>query len=164
MNGMQEELRAIVSDALEAFHRCESYLIENDLSERCICARFAMHLTNALQNSEYRDYVVDVEYNRGANGKEYGVKKIDGHPITVDLIVHKRGYDAHVGFVNLICMEMKKSTDRRGCEDDITRLRKMCSFDYAFCYPIGFMLLVNMERKCLEIKETILCGAAEAGL
>lgn len=158
MNNQQEQLKNIVCKSLDAFNSTESYLIENDLSERCICSRFAMHLTNALRDSEYRDYVVDVEYNRGANGKEYGVKKIDGHPITVDLIVHKRGYDNRAGFINLICMEMKKSTDRRGCNDDITRLRKMCSLNYAFYYPIGFMLLVNMKNKRIEIKETIIFG------
>ena len=158
MNHQQEQLKNIVCKSLDTFNSTESYLIENDLSERCICSRLAMHLTNALQDSEYRDYVVDVEYNRGANGKEYGVKKMDGHPITVDLIVHKRGYDHHAGFINLICIEMKKSTDRRGCDDDITRLRKMCSLHYAFYYPIGFMLLVNMENKCIEIKETIILG------
>lgn len=158
MNNQQEQLKSIVCKSLDTFNRTESYLIENDLSERCICTRFAMHLTNALRDSEYGDYVVDVEYNRGANGKEYGVKKIDGSSITVDLIVHKRGYDNQAGFINLICVEMKKSTDRRGCDDDISRLRKMCGFDYAFCYPIGFMLLINMENKRIEIKETIIYG------
>ena len=162
MNTQQEQMKEIVCKALETFNHSETYLIANDLSERCICARFAMHLTNALQVSEYREYVVDVEYNRGANGKESGVKKMDGSPITADLIVHKRGLDEHAGFVNLICMEMKKSTNRRGCDDDIARLKKMCSYRYAFCYPIGFMLLVNIDSRCLEIKQIITLEAEDA--
>lgn len=161
MNNQQQELRAIVCRALETFNNQETYLIENDLSERCICSRFAMHLTNSLQDSEYREYVVDVEYNRGAYGKENGIKKIDGHSITVDLIVHKRGFDHQSGFVNLICIEMKKSTDRRGCYADISRLRKMCSCDYSFYYQIGFILLINMKNNCIEIKETTLLGENE---
>lgn len=156
MNEQQAQLKSIVCRALDAFNRTESYLIENDLSERCICARFAGYLTDALRDSEYRDFVVDVEYNRGAYGKENGVKKLDGHSITVDLIVHKRGFYALTGFVNLICIEMKKSTDRRGCDADIARLRKMCSSEYDFWYPIGFMLVANMEEKCIEIKEEFL--------
>lgn len=158
MNEQQKRLKKIVCQALDAFNSTESYLIKNDLSERCICARFAIHLTNALMGSEYRDYVVDVEYNRGANGKEYGIKRIDEHPITVDLIVHKREYDDYAGFFNLICMEMKKSTDRRGCDGDITRLRKMCSCRYAFHYQMGLMLLVDMESECIGIRETVLYG------
>ena len=108
MNNKQQELKSIVGRAIETFNSQETYLIENDLSERCICSRFAMHLTKALQDSKYRDYVVDVEFNRGANGKENGKKKIDEHYITIDLIVHKRGVNHQGGFINLICIEMKK--------------------------------------------------------
>lgn len=32
----------------------------------------------------------------------------DDAPITVDLIVHKRGQSYEYGFTNLICVEMKK--------------------------------------------------------
>lgn len=146
-------LKTIIESAISEFNKNETYLIKNDLSERCICARFATYITESLKNTPYSDYDVDVEYNRGANGKEYGVKKIDNNPITVDLIVHKREYDEDNGFINLICIEMKKSTDRRGCCDDETRLRKMCSWEYNFHYSEGFMILVNMKECQLEIKE-----------
>lgn len=152
----QDQLKEIVRSAISAFNDKEKYLIENDLSERCICARFAMYLEDALRNTDYCNFVVDVEYNRGAMGKERGTKKLDAHPITVDLIVHKRAKDPMTGFQNLVCMEMKKSTDRRGCVDDINRLTKLCCMDYSFCYTIGFMLLINMTSNCIEIKETIL--------
>lgn len=152
---MQSEfinLKNIVEKAISSFNVKEKYLIENDLSERCICARFAMYLTKALVGTRYDDYIVDVEYNRGANGKENGIKKIDNNPITVDLIVHKRGYDPVCGFTNLICIEMKKSTNRCGCADDEVRLRKMCSSEYNFRYSAGFMILINMQENRLEIK------------
>lgn len=151
-------LKTIIESAISEFNQKEIYLIKNDLSERCICARFATYITKALKDTPYSDYDVDVEYNRGANGKEYGVKKIDGNPITVDLIVHKREYDNSNGFINLICIEMKKSTDRRGCNDDETRLRKMCSWEYNFHYLEGFMILVNIKECRLEIKETFKFG------
>lgn len=41
-------LKEIVDAAIIAFNTEETYLLHNDLSERCICARFAMHLTKAL--------------------------------------------------------------------------------------------------------------------
>ena len=152
---MQNEfinLKNIVEKAISSFNVKEKYLIEHDLSERCICARFAIYLTKALSGTRYDDYIVDVEYNRGANGKESGIKKMDNNPITVDLIVHKRGYDPVFGFTNLICIEMKKSTDRRGCEADEGRLLKMCSLEYDFRYSAGFMILIDMQKICLEIK------------
>lgn len=48
-------LKSIVQNAILSFNRSERYLIRNDLSERCICARFAMHLTEALKGTEYSD-------------------------------------------------------------------------------------------------------------
>ena len=47
---------------------------------------------------------------------------------------------------------MKKSTDRRGCNDDEERLRKMTDYSYGFNYKIAAMILVNMKERKLEIK------------
>ena len=150
---IKKELLNILVDAINNFNREEGYLIKNDLSERCICARFAMHLTTALKDTKYSDYIVDVEYNRGADGIERNTKRLYDDPITVDLIVHKRGYDTTYGFNNLICVEMKKSTDRRGCGSDETRLKNMIDPNFGFCYKTGFMILINMKNCTLEIKE-----------
>ncbi len=153
MTTFKNELKTVMVNAINNFNREEGYLIKNDLSERCVCARFAMHLTTALQGTEYSDYIVDVEYNRGADGIERNTKRLYDDPITVDLIVHKRGYDTTYGFNNLICVEMKKSTDRRGCESDETRLKNMIDPTFGFCYKTGFMILINMKDCVLEIKE-----------
>ena len=45
-----------------------NFVIEN---ERCICAKFASYLERAIAESEFREYAVDVEYNRGSRGNEY---------------------------------------------------------------------------------------------
>lgn len=153
MNDNKINLKAIVDKAIVSFNSKEEYLIKNDLSERCICSRFMMHLTDALKNTNYQDYIVDVEYNRGADGQERNIKRIDDSPITVDLIVHKRGYDCNLGYDNLICIEMKKSTDRRGLNADKERLIKMTNWDYGFCYKTGFMIVIDMKNKCLVIDE-----------
>ena len=154
-NNQKQLLQSIVERAISSFCETEMYLIENNLSERCICARFAIHLSKALEDTIYRDYVVDVEYNRGNKGRQQNPKMMDDNkPITVDLIVHKRGYDPVYGFDNLICIEMKKSTDRRGCHNDENRLRKMVSYNYGFIYKAGFMILINMKKNQygMEIK------------
>jgi len=118
----EENLLSMVNTATDKFNFNERYLIENDLSERCICARFAMYLQNELSDSkDYRQYVVDVEYNRGGERKRNNPKMLFNKKIVVDLIAHKRGFDG--GNNNLICCEMKKSTDRRGSTDDEKRLR-----------------------------------------
>ena len=136
-------IKSCLDMAIEKFNNAEQYIIKNDLSERCICACFARYLTDAITNSCLAGYCVDVEYNRGFDGQDRGVKRINDAPITVDLIVHKRGYDCDYGFDNLMCIEMKKSTDRRGCEKDEKRLDNMVGDDYGYCYQTGFMILIN---------------------
>ena len=151
MESQKDKLLQVITDAITLFEANDGYLIENDLSERCICARFAVCLTKALDNTQYSSYCVDVEYNRGMDGKERSLKRIDDKPITVDLIVHKRGYDCQYGFDNLICIEMKKSTNRIGCKSDEARLQKMTSNDYGFCYKLGVMLLIDMDTNQIKV-------------
>lgn len=148
----RKQIRSILLSAIECFNQKEKYLIENDLSERCICAKFSFYLTEAIQGTDFSDYNVDVEYNRGFDGQDRAIKRIENAPITVDLIVHKRGYNSIQGYNNLICIEMKKSTNRQGCNNDEDRLKKMVGWEYGYCYGAGFMIVINMKEKRLEIK------------
>ena len=142
MTEKQIELKNIVETAINQFNDSESYLLDRDLSERCICAKFAMYLEKTLDNTRYADYIVDVEYNRGMEGNEYAKKKLYGKDAIVDLIVHKRGYNIdNGGFDNLICIEMKKRGGTRHLEDDKNRLQTMTDSHCGFNYRIGFMLI-----------------------
>lgn len=148
-----EDLKDIVEKAIEEFNTKHKYLLENDLSERCICSSFARCIEDRIPKAtEYNDVVVDVEYNRGATGCERAIKRMNDEIIIPDLIVHKRGYDNHYGFFNLICVEMKKSTDRRGSDSDKIRLRKLVGYDYGFNYRSGFMIIADMKDHLLKIE------------
>ena len=105
----QKQLLEYVRQAISDFNSKETYLIIHDLSERCICSKFASYLKKALPETEFKEYSVDVEYNRGYDGIEEMPKKLDDRKIVVDLIVHMRGCSKDSGFNNLICIEMKKS-------------------------------------------------------
>lgn len=167
MNTEQKILRDLVADAIRDFNIYEKYLLRNNLSERCICAKFATYLQERIRNSTFGDYIVDVEYNRGAKGKDYEPKRLanDNSPMTVDLIVHKRGYQANVhqhgvrkviGFSNLICIEMKKSNDRRGKEGIAKDKERLCIMtrNYGgYAYSIGFMIIAEMKKHELIVDE-----------
>lgn len=155
--------RQLVEDAIAEFNQNEQYLLEVDLSERCICARFAMYLEKQLRACQADGYHADVEYNRGKDGVDRNPKRLYDAPITVDLIVHKRGHDNRYGYKNMICIEMKKSTNRRGCTADEDRLCKLTGTDYGFCYQSGFMLLADMTGHHLKIKRAFHCGAPADG-
>ena len=150
VTGLQIKLKQLVENAIRNFNDSEEYLISRDLSERCICSKFAMYLDKAVQRSEFGDYHVDVEYNRGAEGSEYNPKSLENKKIVVDLIVHKRGYDINYGFDNLICIEMKKSGNK-DIEKDEERLETMTRTTSGFYYKIGLMLVVDMKQHSLRI-------------
>ena len=146
MTEKQREIRRVLESAIESFNDNEEYLIENDLSERCICSKFAMYVQRALVGSAFSDYTVDMEYNRGSLGKGFAPKILCERNIVVDLVVHKRGYDAECGFDNLFCIEMKKKYKNVDLSSDKERLRKMTDNAYGFCYRSGFMILICADK------------------
>ena len=155
MNNEQRKVKNIVDLAINKFNDKETYLLENNLSERCICSKFAEYLSIELESSEFAAYEVDVEYNRVNHGVENSPKTLCDQKIVVDLIVHKRGYNNITGFDNLICIEMKKSNDSRrlqGIRDDEDRLRKLTDYQYSFNYQIGFMIIADIKEKKLYIR------------
>lgn len=150
MTETQEKIKSCIDAAIDNFNRNEQYLISRDLSERCICAKFAVYLERVIANSDFCGYAVDVEYNRGNCGNEYAAKCLNGQKIVVDLIVHKRGYDHEAGFDNLICIEMKKAYKRPDLSHDKERLRIMTNRQYGFGYQAGYMIVAAANKRLDE--------------
>lgn len=152
MTEIQKQITECIESAIRDFNQNERYLISRDLSERCICAKFASYLERTLEQSIFCEYAVDVEYNRGSRGNEYAAKRLNGHNIVVDLIAHKRGYNNDRGFDNLFCIEMKKGYNPNGITSDKERLRIMTDSMYGFGYKAGFMILAISNRRTHEDK------------
>ena len=120
-------------------------MLENDLCERCICARFAMYLERALRFSSFKHYTTDVEYDRGMGGNDYGKKKIYAKDAYLDLIVHKRGKDGFGGYDNLFAIEMKKQGN--DFEDDKIRLQYLVDNENGFGYRAGFAIRIVSDKR-----------------
>ena len=147
MTQLQQQIANVVNIAINSFNQNERYLIEKDLSERCICSKFATYIEKALRNTELSEYVIDVEYNRGSRGNEYAAKQLGDRKIVVDLIAHKRGYDTEIGFDNLFCIEMKKEYKKPDLTSDKERLKIMTDRYSGFGYKVGFMILAKADKK-----------------
>lgn len=147
-----DEIRNILETAISKFNENDVYLIENDLSERCICSRLAFYIQLTLMTSRFSEYTVDVEYNRGAKGKDKSPKALHDKKIVVDLIVHKRGQSEYYRLDNLFCVEMKKSNSRYGYNNDKARLKDMIDYDYGYNYISGYMVIADMKNKALIIE------------
>lgn len=127
------EVARRVDEALQAFRQNDGYLLEHNLSERCIAARVALHLQRC-----FPDYSVDVEYNRaGDMPKRLDLPEDcansfddDGRALVVpDIIVHRRGPAGP----NLLGIEIKKAGDPRGFDCDrnrIVALKKRLGYEH----------------------------------
>ena len=151
MTETQGRLAALVDAAIDAFNDREQHLINADLSERCICAKFMTYLDRELAQSEFWGYMTDVEYNRGYQECDASPKQLDGPAgkvnIVVDLVVHKRRRDLLTGsYSNLICIEMKKGYKGYSYTSDKERLRKLTDNAYGYCYSMGFMIIIERKR------------------
>jgi hypothetical protein len=130
----EEEVRERLQASLDLLTKYDLYLLEHDLSERCIASRLAMHLQNL-----FGEFFVDVEYNRvGARPKSLELpeecanyRNENGESLVVpDVIVHRRGPEGP----NLLVLEMKKTTNREPRECDQMRIRafrEQLKYDHA---------------------------------
>lgn len=136
-NQIRKRLRAAVNEFLQK----EQLIIQQDISERCMCARLAIILERGLKDTPLlKMYYADIEYNRKQGGQIKTI--IDSrskiHTITCDLIVHRRGEGLSTSNAsrdsqeyapeNLLAIEMKKtSATHDKLEADRDRLMAMTS-------------------------------------
>ena len=149
------DVKSRLTEALCRLLKKDRYLLEHDLSERCIVARLAMYL-----REHFLEYDVDVEYNR--QGDAVAAKRLRGlqencrkrlnrkeHKIAVpDVIVHHRGCNSH----NLLVIEMKKkSSNRDGTECDRQRIEAFCKQEH-LGYRFGALVEVECGTKTSAIR------------
>lgn len=145
-----------VKNAILAFEEKESFLIKEDLGERCICGKFAQYLEREIHNiKKYELFDVDIEYDKGYQGDHAKSKRLKylaagdreetEHRIQPDIIAHVRECDEIRGYYNLVCIEMKKKKDYNvnKIDADEERLQKLTRDDYGFGYRIGLMIIAD---------------------
>jgi hypothetical protein len=137
------EVKAALKKAVAELQENDGYLLENNLSERCIAARLAMYL-----QPRFPDFMVDIEYNRdGTDAKMLGLSsqcanfldEDDRAYVVPDVVVHRRGPDGP----NLLVIELKKTTNRKGTVCDGLRVR---AFREQFYYSYGALVLCETRR------------------
>lgn len=103
-----EFLDSIFECALSDFFKAELSSILDDVAERNLCGRLAIHLERHMAEKGLSGYYADTEYNRKQGGlvKTILSGNMEIIPITCDLIVHSRGEILQQD--NLIAIEMAK--------------------------------------------------------
>ncbi len=163
-------LTELFENANREFMRDDFELFETKVSERTLCGALKQHLDSHILETEFKDYNIDIEYNRNYNGRIKTCSVLDNGQhiitsITCDLIVHSRG--KNIKQDNLIAVEMKKAyrpkkekdNDRRrlialtkDSYDDVwsadgkTLPEHVCGYKLGVYYEINYVLnLVLIE-------------------
>lgn len=120
-----EVLKTQIMKVLATLYDQDIDLIERQVNERSITAKFARHYEN-LYGADYPRYHFDVEYQRnGVKSKYYSVDKY----ACPDFIVHRRNCNKH----NLIMIEFKPHwATEQSHANDIEKLKAFTSPEKLF--------------------------------
>lgn len=125
MNEIRKIVLSLLHNSFEDVYTFDGVNLNDGVSEWNICARVAMYMEKRMRaydfvyrTSLFKDYYVDVEYNRSYGGNP---KIVDGHKVRVDLIVQTREETKP----NFLVLEMKKPDNPEKRVDDERELKRM---------------------------------------
>lgn len=151
-----QNLKDFFWEANRAFIEKDYVLLDEEVSERCLCGALMHELNKQLEKNGCNNYYADIEFNRNKKG----IKQLpndDGfiNNILPDIIVHSRGKETPD---NLLVLEMKKSSaNQQDMEKDRNRIRKMTKQNcdegcYSYKYKLGVYYEVNFEEKQIIVE------------
>ncbi len=155
---MQAELDKVVA-ALSELYRRDAFLFENDLGERVLAHRLAVHL-----EKQFSGWDVDCDYDRlGArtlrlpHGTIISTDDHLGKSIYPDVVVHQRDIPN-----NLLAVEVRKATNHQPAEHDQQKLRALTDPHLWFAYWIGVLLTLGKDK--VSRSEVYVAGALDGKL
>ena len=86
VDSLAQKLEKIVDNAIDEFVCKDRVLLQRNLSERALCGALMKRLYDVLGskgNEEFKDYFVDVEFNRRYANKNNAVKELLDIPKTI---------------------------------------------------------------------------------
>ncbi|MBF8457144.1 hypothetical protein IV494_08100 [Kaistella sp. G5-32] len=162
---MEQILDTLFHDASIIFLQADLQNILNDVNERNLCGRLAIHLNDKLKDINLPGYFVDPEYNRNRNGSLKTILNDEFNEITIncDIIIHSRGHNKKAD--NLIAIEMKKSNrsdDHKKSDKNRLKALTKISYDeiwsndgktlpiYVCGYAVGYYMELDIKNRiCL---------------
>jgi len=144
---MQTELNKVIT-ALTEFYGRETYLFANDLGERTLTHRLAVHL-----EKQFAGWEVDCDYDRLGERTlrlPHGtIVSTDDHltkSIYPDIVVHQRKIPN-----NLLAIELRKASNHQPPEHDQHKLRALTDPHLWFAYWIGLYLVLGKNSVVSDV-------------
>lgn len=156
----------ILIPAINRLYQMDYENIRFGVSERNICARLAYHIENIMReydlqhnNSPFKGYYADVEYNRMGNGdpKHYENSLHRPQYMVSDLLIQSRGYER-----NLLAVEMKRKGNHKKESEDKERLMSLVStasdnmnISCVHDTLLGAFIVYSLEDVSIELYENV---------
>lgn len=132
------DLDYLIRTALSLLYKNDKYLIDIRTNERCIVFRFGYYFQTLLSmHREYKEYDLDLEYNRDGEDPKKTINHQNG--IYPDVILHKRGNNND----NLLVMEFKGHWNNQGSRRDESKIYDLINPSGKFHYKRGCKILLN---------------------
>lgn len=136
-------LNVLIEQTLDHLYNNDLYLIQNEVHERTIVGRFVIYFQQLLDNSEFNNLNLDIEYNKNHSDPKRTVNFPNGtYP---DLILHKRGSNE-----NNICIFEFKTWWNSHTNGDLKKLKDFTRQTDNYRYGIGFSILLNLNRQTVQ--------------
>ena len=155
---MQTELNKVVT-ALAEFYARETFLLDQDLGERTLTHRLAVHC-----EKQFSGWEVDCDFNRLGertlrlpHGTIVSTDDHLGKSVYPDIVVHQREIPN-----NLVTLEVRKAGNHQPLEHDQHKLRALTDPHLWFAYWIG--VFVTLGKKQVTAAEVYTSGARDEAL
>ena len=144
---MQTELNKVVT-ALQEFYAHERFLFEQDLGERTLTHRLAVHL-----EKQFSGWEVDCDYDRLGERTlrlPHGtIISTDDHlakSVYPDIVVHQRAIPN-----NLLALEVRKASNHQSPDHDRHKLQALTDPHLWFAYWIGVYLVLGKNSVASDV-------------
>jgi len=140
-NGIPDELFYCIDKSLYEVYLNHYYLIKKKVHERSIVFWFGIYFYQCLQETIYKEYNLDFEYNRNFDDVKRTKSFREGtYP---DLILHKRGTNDD----NILVLEFKTWwNNNSNSNKDIEKLEDFLNQDGEYRYKFGAFVRFEKER------------------
>ena len=150
----EKSIHEMIDTVLDVLYSKDKYLIEIEMpetdlvehvGERAIVFRFGIYLQKELNQSIFKEYNLDCEYNRnGTDGKKLP-SFING--VYPDMIIHKRGSNDK----NQTIIEFKGWWNQNQ-DTDISKIIEFVDQNGEYKYKEGYTILLAQNRNDVEVK------------
>lgn len=132
----------VINDALEKLYREDAYLIANEVHERSIVCRFLIYLQHEVENTNFKSFQLDADYNKDHSEPKRTKNRPKG--TCPDVILHKRGSNEG----NIFVIEFKTGWSRnknKAVPKDIHKLQDFTEQSEKYKYGVGFFIMLEKD-------------------